>query len=144
MADITERVEIARSASDVFEYVADYENDPAWRSGVTELRWTSPAPIQVGRTTREVMRVLGRNVITEGRVSAHDPGRRTDFASVSGPFPVTGYRLVEGNGDKTTLTFHLTAQLPRPYRPIASLIAFRFRRRTRRDLQRLKQVLEQE
>jgi hypothetical protein len=39
--------------------VADYGNDPSWRGRVTRMRLPQPGPAQAGRTTHELLRLLG-------------------------------------------------------------------------------------
>ena len=144
MPSVTQSITIQRPPAAVFAFVGDFQNDPQWRSGVVEIRQTSPGPIAVGATTREVMRFLGRPLITLASVTEYDPGHRLAFKSTGGPIPVWGYRLVEGQGEATRFTYHVSAELPGRYRLLAPLIMRDARRRVARDLQRLKTVLEQQ
>ena len=50
-------VEIARPASEVWAYVADYGNDTSWQAGVRQMRPSRPGPAQVGVTTHERLRL---------------------------------------------------------------------------------------
>ena len=143
MPSITQRITIQRPPAAVFAFIGDYRNDPQWRSGVVEIRQMSPGPIAVGATTHEVMRFLGRPLVTLASVTEYDPGRRLAFKSTGGPIPVRGYRLVEEQGEETRFTYHLSADLPGRYRLLEPLIMRDFRRRVARDLQHRKALLEQ-
>jgi hypothetical protein len=45
---IVATVNIDRSASQVWAYVADYGNNTSWRGGVTQMRPSQPGPAQEG------------------------------------------------------------------------------------------------
>lgn len=85
---------IQRPADEVFAFVADARNNPRWQQGMRSCEWTSPPPIGVGSTYRQEARFLGRPVVTEFEVIAHEPGRSITIASTSGPFPIRVRRSV--------------------------------------------------
>jgi hypothetical protein len=67
-------VEINRPASQVWAYVADYGNDASWRAGVSQMRPSQPGPAQVGVTTHELLRLLGRIFRTDATITRVRPG----------------------------------------------------------------------
>jgi hypothetical protein len=77
---IVASVEIDRSASQVWAYVADYGNDINWRAGVTQMRPSQPGPAQEGVTTHELLRVLGMTFRTDATINRVEPGRRLQQA----------------------------------------------------------------
>jgi len=70
--DFVHEVEIERPAQDVFEYVADFENNPRWQGGMKSCRWTSETPKVVGATYVQEARFLGRRIDTHFRVCAFE------------------------------------------------------------------------
>jgi hypothetical protein len=142
VASITESITIQRSPDEVFAFVSNYENDPSWRAGVAEMRQDPPGPVRGGARTREVIRFMGRDLVTTATVTVEQPGRRVAFRSDSGPIPARGYREVAGRGEETTFTYHLTAELSGLYQLLEPMIVRDFRRRVASDLARIKGLLE--
>jgi uncharacterized membrane protein len=92
--DLAATATIARPADEVFAFVADAANNPRWQQGMRSCAWTSPPPIGVGSTYRQEATFLGRPVVTEFAVVAHEPGRSITIQSTSGPFPIRVTRSV--------------------------------------------------
>ena len=142
MVAITESVLIDRSARDVFAYVSNSENDPDWRSSVTEMRHDPPGETHVGMRTHEVMRLMGKDIVNDAEIVEYEAGHKTAFRTTSGPLAASGYRLVEDAGDQTLFTYHVQADLGGLYELLSALIAWSFRRRVQADLRRLKELLD--
>ena len=50
MATFQNTVTIRRAIDDVFAFLADFENVPAWNYAIVETKKTSPGPVGVGTT----------------------------------------------------------------------------------------------
>jgi len=139
---IESSVVINRHIEEVFTYAADYRKDPSWRGEVRELRYLSDGPVGVGMRQLETSRLFGRTVVTESRISVHEPGR-DDFEYVSGPYRVRGSRWFEAVDGGTRFTFVLEAQ---PERLLDSLLdpvlGFLYQKMADRYVHRLKVILE--
>ncbi|HSK91864.1 MAG TPA: SRPBCC family protein [Euzebyales bacterium] len=85
---------IARPADEVFAFLSDAANNPRWQRGMRSCAWTSPPPVGVGSTYRQRARFLGREVVSEFVVTAHEPGRSITIRSTGGSFPITVRRSV--------------------------------------------------
>jgi uncharacterized membrane protein len=135
-------VEIDRPLEEVFEFLADLENDPRWRREWVDAKRTSEGPIGVGTTTSLFAQVLGRRTEAVYAVTEYDPDRAVTWKTVRGPLPLTFRRSVEAEGDGTRVTigyagdFHGLLGLLRP------LIVPIGKRALRGDLPTLKQLLE--
>jgi Polyketide cyclase / dehydrase and lipid transport len=57
MASFENTVTIRRPVEDVFAFLADFENVPAWNPAIVETRKVSPGPVGVGTTYRQTSRV---------------------------------------------------------------------------------------
>lgn len=136
-------VVIDRPIEAVFAYVADYRNDPAWRTEVREMRYVPEDRIGAGSHVIETSILFGRRVVTESVLTAYEPNRRVDFESVSGPFRVRGSRTFEPVGDGTRVTSQLE-WLPtsRVARLVAPLMGRSYQRRIDQYSDRLRTVLE--
>lgn len=110
MARGSARTVIERPPSDVFAVLADVTKNARWASASIEGHLTSPGPVGVGTTAREVTRFLGRRMETDSEVIEFIAGRRLAYVVRSGPFPFAGAFDVEpeGTGSRVTATFEAT------------------------------------
>jgi uncharacterized protein YndB with AHSA1/START domain len=60
MATFQNTVTIRRPVEDVFAFLADFENVPRWNKAILRTRKTSPGPVGVGTTYRQVRTVPAR------------------------------------------------------------------------------------
>lgn len=63
-------MEIDRSAHDVFEFLANFENAPKWNYAIVETRKTSVGPVGVGTTYRQIRSIPSRSEETEELLGA--------------------------------------------------------------------------
>ncbi|TQK20156.1 polyketide cyclase/dehydrase/lipid transport protein [Microbacterium sp. SLBN-154] len=89
MFTVTEVVVIARSRADVFAYLTDAGRRPEWDDTVISEALTSPPPVGVGSTINSRMRVMGREVEFDWRVTEYVPPGRMAIASTRGTFPTS-------------------------------------------------------
>ena len=142
MVTVTGTVLIDRPSRDVFAIVGNYENDPKWRSGVSEMRHDPPGEVRIGMVPHEVIRFMGRTMEIDAEVVEYEPGRKTAFQTVSGDLSAEGFRLVEEEGALTRFTYHSNVELGAAYRSLTPLIRWVFKRRVAKDLQKVKAILE--
>ena len=133
---------VKRSASDGFNFVADYERDPRWRIGVVAMRHDPPGPVHVGMRTHEVMRFFGRTIKVTAEIVALETGHRVSFRSLTGPLQVEGDRTVDVASSGARVTYAAVAHLTGLLGLLAPLVTRSFRRRALGDLARLKRILE--
>lgn len=140
---VTERIEIARPAHEVWAAIADYSFDLTWREGITEM---TPFPAgwpQDGTRTHEVMRSSGMTFTTDAVVSDVAPGVSYRFAGGGTVGRVCGMRSVEPTGDgSAAFTYRIELRPTRHYRLLRSLLGRTLGSGLRKDLQRLKQLME--
>lgn len=151
MRRITESIHINRPCGEVFAFLEDRANDPAWMVSVRESHWLdtggtgTPGPTGIGRRGRMVMRVPGRTVEFIDEVTEYEPGRRIAHRAVDGPFPLNTACLCEpvADGCRATVVGEAERLVPGPFgRLVEPLVARSVRRGFRADLARLKQLLE--
>ncbi|WP_433043617.1 SRPBCC family protein [Dactylosporangium sp. CS-033363] len=128
---------VDRPAAEVWDYVADYANDPAWRRGVTKMVPAPAGPAAEGTVTDEVMRLAGSTYRNLGVVTRVVPRqsfawRTTEGADAHGSRTVT--RLEDGGA---LVTLELTVTLHGLQRLAAPLL----RRNLTGDAERLRQAL---
>ena len=146
MPRVEEDVVIDRPPEDVFAFVTAPENDHLWSSTAVVREVESDRPIEVGTRIKAVDKFLGRRIESTLEVTEHEPNRRSAIKFVSGPIRAEGaYTFARTNGS-TRFGWVLEAPpgLGGVYlgRITDPLVTWMFRRRLRRDLRQLKEVLE--
>lgn len=106
MLEATNTVQIARTAGDVFAFLADGTNDRQWRTGVLDV--TRKSGDGKGAIYQQGVRgPFGRRVPADYEITAYEPDRRIEFKAIAGPVrPEGSYQLEPADGG-TRLTFTL-------------------------------------
>jgi carbon monoxide dehydrogenase subunit G len=123
---------IARTPEDVFAYLTDVSNLPAWQSGVTR------ATLRDGRI-EERRSLLGRELDTTLAIVEQEEPRLFTLRALDGPVPFTVRHELEAADGGTRLTVAAEGDVPGF---AAGLLAKGAERQFRKDFQRLKQILE--
>lgn len=145
MISTSTSVEIDRPAQEVYDFVADFPNNPRWQRGMRACRWTSPPPHGVGATYEQEARFLGKDVRNTFRVTAADPPRRISFESTGGTFPIAVTRTVEPLGaGRCRFTEAVQGDARGFYRVAEPVLKMLVKASIKRDFPRLKALLEEE
>ena len=143
MISVRASVDIGRPTARVFKYLSDFENNPAWQSGMREVRHTSDPPLRVGSTYDQVARFLGRRIVSSFEVTAFVPGESISIASVGGSFPLQITRRVEPLTESSSrVTAHISGQPGRMFWIATPLLRWIVQRSVNRDYANLKRLLE--
>ena len=144
MIEIRIEQRIERPADEVFDYVANFENNPRWQNGMESASFTSDGPLAIGSTYEQVARFLGREIRTSFEVVELAP-RSVTIESRSGPLELRITRSVEPDGDgASTVTADVRGQPSGFSRLFQPLMRPLVRRSIRRDYRALKELLESE
>ena len=138
------RIDIARPAADVFNFVADQTNAPQWQKGLHEVRRTTPGPIGVG-TEHSVCAPLRRDEVeSRNRFTSYEPGRFVSFEIPAGRITGEASYLAEPTGINTSrLTSEVHFWVSGLAGLAAPLLAWVFKRDNARDEAALKELFEQ-
>ena len=108
--DATATIEIARNAQVVFDYLANYANDPRWRAEIQDVQLSTPSV----RERTQIMEIsfLSKKVprhVSVLQCVARQPGRAITSETAAGsPFWSRNTREVETlPGDRTRVTYRL-------------------------------------
>lgn len=126
-------IEIALTPQDVFAYLTDVSNVPAWQSGVRS------STLRDGRI-EESRTLLGRELHTTLEIVEQEPPRLFTIRALNGPVRFTvRHELAATDGGGTRLTVAAEGDVP----GFASrLLAHRVEKQFRQDFARLKRILE--
>jgi uncharacterized protein YndB with AHSA1/START domain len=142
MATFQNTVTIARPANEVFAFLADFGNIPAWNYAIARTVQTSPGQAGVGATYRQT-RTLPRSNEEGFEVTDFTPPSRLAVKGQIGPFNASSSYLLEPAAGGTRLTSHVELQpSPALLRPLGPLAVPGVKAAVARNLGALKQLLE--
>jgi len=125
-------IEIARKPAEVFSYLTDVSNLPAWQGGVKS------ATLRDGRV-EESRSLLGRELHTTLEIVEQDEPRVFTLRALDSPVPFTVRHELEPADGGTRLTVTAEGGVPGF---AAGLLARGAEKQFRKDFERLKKILE--
>jgi hypothetical protein len=144
MVDVQREIEIARPRAEVAAYACDPENATAWYENIEAVEWKSQKQVvAVGCRFAFVAKFLGRRLAYTYEVREMIPAERFVMSTAEGPFPMeTTYAWKDTSDGGTRMALRNRGE-PSGFAKIsAPLLASAMRRANRKDLLRLKQILE--
>jgi uncharacterized protein YndB with AHSA1/START domain len=143
MIDRSDSVTINRPVEEVFAYVTDTSNDPAWHTDILEARRTSEGPVGIGTTWH--LRFKPAMGVSEGEteVVAFEPNRKEVQQGVMGPMQPTLTYLFEPADRGTRFTRRVQIKVSGVMRLMEPLMWLMTPRRNAGFVANLKRVLEQ-
>jgi uncharacterized membrane protein len=141
--DVITEIAIDRSIDVVSRYAADPSNAPEWYVNIDSVEWKTSPPLAVGSKLAFVAHFLGRRLAYTYEIVEFVPGARLVMRTTEGPFPMeTTYEWAPIGPDGTRMKLRNRGQ-PRGFsRLVAPMMEGAMRRANRKDLARLKELLE--
>jgi uncharacterized membrane protein len=141
--DVLTEIVIERPVAVVSSYAADPTNAPEWYANIDSVTWRSDPPVGVGSRMDFVARFLGRTLSYTYQVVELEPGARLVMRTAEGPFPMeTTYTWEPAGTDATRMTLRNRGTPSGFFSVGAPMMALAMRRANRKDLARLKELLE--
>ena len=143
MVDVRTEIEIERPRSHVADYASNPDNAMAWYEHIKEVSWNKAKPLGVGSRIVFAAEFLGKQLDYVYEVKELEPGERFVMATAEGPFPMeTTYSWEDTENGGTRMSLRNRGQ-PRGFSRVTALLLVRaMRRANKKDLRRLKTVLE--
>ena len=141
--DVTSRIEIALARAEVAAYAADPANATAWYQNIKSVAWRTQPPLAVGSQIVFVATFLGRQLEYTYEVREHVPGERFVMSTAEGPFPMQTTYSWEDTAGGTTMTLRNRGEPAGFARVAAPMMVRAMARANRKDLEQLKEILEQ-
>jgi uncharacterized membrane protein len=141
--DVRTAIEIGRPRLEVAAYASDPDNATAWYENIKAVEWKSPKPLAVGSKIAFTAQFMGRRLAYTYEVKELVPGEWFVMSTAEGPFPMeTSYGWEDTASGGTRMTLRNRGESVGFSKIAAPLIAGAMRRANRKDLERLKKILE--
>ena len=141
--DVLTEIVIARAREDVATYAANPDNAPAWYVNIKSVEWQTQPAVAVGSRISFVAQFLGRRLAYTYEILEFSRGQRLVMRTADGPFPMeTTYTWESPSADRTRMTLRNRGTPSGFGALVAPFVAMAMRRANRKDLARLKAILE--
>lgn len=135
-------IQVGRTPEDVFAYLTDVSNLPAWQSGVRSAQIEDAGPPRVGARIRESRHMLGRELHTTLEITEYDAPLLFSLRALDSPVPFIVRHELEARDDGTLLTVTGIGNGGLLPGFAAGIMARRAEKQFRKDFDRLKKLLE--
>jgi uncharacterized membrane protein len=141
--DVRTEIVIDRPRDAVAAYAMDPDHATEWYENIKAVEWKSAKPLAMGSRIAFEAQFLGRKLAYTYEVIELVPGERFVQRTAQGPFPMeTTYEWSDTPGGGTTMKLRNCGE-PSGFSSIAApMMAMAMRRANRKDLARLKSILE--
>jgi uncharacterized membrane protein len=141
--DVQTEITIDRPRAEVAAYASEPDNAPEWYENIESAAWQTSPPLEVGSRFAFVAGFMGRRLEYTYEVRELVQGERLVMATSDGPFAMeTTYVWSDGTGGGTLMRLRNRGEPSGFARVLMPLMGSAVRRANRKDLARLKQVLE--
>ena len=143
VVDVLTEIVINRPRDQVADYAANPSNVPEWYANIKSVEWKTPPPMGIGSRLAFVAQFLGRRLVYTYEVVEFIPGERLVMGTSEGPFSMeTTYTWEPVGVSNTRMTLRNRGEPSGFSKLLAPFMAAAMRRANRKDLRRLKALVE--
>jgi Polyketide cyclase / dehydrase and lipid transport len=141
--DVMTETKISATLKSVAGFSVNPDNAPAWYVNIKSVEWKTPKPLAVGSQIAFVARFMGRKLSYVYEVANWVPGEILVMRTADGPFPMETTYYWEAIDEETTRMKLRNRGVPTGFSKLFTpFMVFMMKRANRKDLKKLKQILE--
>jgi uncharacterized membrane protein len=141
--DVLTEIDVQRPVSVVAAYAADPSNAPEWYANIESVTWKTEPPVRLGSVVAFVARFMGRTLEYDYEIVDLAPDEQIVMRTTQEPFPMeTTYTWSPTGTDGTHMTLRNRGEPGGFSKLAAPIMTPAMRRANRRDLAKLKSILE--
>jgi uncharacterized membrane protein len=141
--DVLAEIVIQRPVAEVAAFAREPDNVPRWYVNIQTVEWKTPPPLALSSRVAFVAKFLGRTMAYTYAVVELEPTSRLVMRTAEGPFPMeTTYTWEAAGEGSTRMTLRNRGEPSGFSKLVAPFMAAAMRRATRKDLEKLKSILE--
>ena len=141
--DVVTETTIDRPCAEVASYAGNPDNAPEWYVNIKSVEWKTTPLVGVGSRLAFTAQFLGRRLAYTYEIVELVPGARLVMRTAEGPFPMeTTYTWTPAGETRTRMTLRNRGEPSGFGKLAAPFMAAAMRRANRKDLARLKAILE--
>jgi hypothetical protein len=141
--DVTTEIVIHRAPGFVAEFAANPDNAPQWYANIKSVEWKTSPGVRIGAKAAFIAQFLGRRLAYTYEIIDFAPGERLVMRTAEGPFPMeTSYSWEQASEGSTKMSLRNRGTPSGFSRIVQPLLSVAIRSANRKDLRRLKALLE--
>lgn len=143
--DVLTEIDIGCPVNNVASFAGNPANAPVWYENIRSIEWIGEPAVKVGAKIAFVAHFLGKRLSYTYEIVDFVPGERLVMRTSEGPFPMeTTYAWSEAPGGGTHMTLRNRGEPSGFPALLAPFMVPAMKSANRKDLQKLKRVMEAE
>jgi hypothetical protein len=143
MVNVLTEIDIARDKEIVAAYAANPDHAPEWYVNIKSAEWKTPKPLGVGSQVAFTAKFLGKELAYTYEITEYVPGVKLIMRTAEGPFPMeTTYTWEATANGQTHMTLRNRGEPSGFSKLFAPLMSSAMKRANKKDLKKLKEILE--
>jgi hypothetical protein len=143
--DVVSEIVIERPLREVAAFSANPDNAPKWYANIKSVEWKTRPPLKISSKVAFVAHFLRKRLAYIYEFSEYEPNVRLVMRTSEGPFPMeTTYTWEKIGVAQTRMTLRNCGNPANFSKLFAPIMAWAMRRANRKDLLKLKEILEKE